>query len=237
MDDSLIYEIQSFLPIKLEEFTITEYISYHLNELSKSLENNIDSWIFLHTHILYMIFIYIQLLRISQNKVNEFKYSRIWLPADEKTFLESNNSPFAFSKIKEKTVFRFFRLIDFDDAIICEISSCVKERNELLHATWVKILDLENKVYKYIKNMKKVREKSMDFLMKIFNDFENNNPDFFEDWYEINHDDLELNLYTPYFFSESELWIISSKIDDKMTKAIKLDLQFDDTYFELMNFN
>ena len=43
MDESLIYELQSYLPIKLEDPSISDYISYHIQELSKSIENNIDS--------------------------------------------------------------------------------------------------------------------------------------------------------------------------------------------------
>ena len=231
MDDSLIYELQSYLPIKLEDPSISDYISYHIQELSKSIENNIDSWIFLHTHIIYMTFIYIQLLRISQNKEEEFKYSWIGLPTDEKTFLKDNKSPFSFSKIKEKTVFRFFRLIDFDDSTIWEISSCINERNEFLHATWTKILNLDQKINKYLKNMRKIFNKSVNFLDWLFGQFLEHNV--FWRWYEITHDDLELNLYIPYFFSEIEMWYITRKMNNKVTKAIKLDLWFDKEYYKL----
>jgi len=228
MDESLIYELQSYLPIKLEDPSISDYISYHIQELSKSIENNIDSWIFLHTHIIYMTFIYIQLLRISENKQEEFRYSWIWLPTDEKTFLKNNKSPFSFSKINEKTVFRFFRLINFDDATIWELKKCIDERNELFHATWKKIIDLEQKIDEYLKNMEKVKNKSSDFFVDLFTRFEQDNSDLLEEWYEIIPDDLELNLYIPYFFSEIELRYICTTVDDKVTNAIKSDLWFDE---------
>ena len=215
------YEITKFLPTKIEELSSLEYISDYITKLNQSIEHKIETWIFLHTHILYMTFIYFQLLRISQIKEEEFKYSRIWLPANEKDFLKDNLNPFSFSKIHEKTVFRFFRLLDFDDWTIADISACVNERNSLLHATGIEFKDLDKKIEKYISNMEKIVEKSQDFLIGIYKKFTLENPYLFEKGYDIQYDDLELNFLIPYSVSEFEVEKLGNWIEeDKIIKKI-----------------
>ena len=198
------YEITQFLPIKIEDQHVAEYISYHTKKLDESLEHNIETWVFLHTHILYMTFIYIQLLRISKFKEKEFKYSRIGLPINEKDFSKSELSPFSFSGINEKTVFRFFRLLDFDDGTIGDISACVNERNKLLHATGNNFENLDQKIQKYISNMENIVNKSKEFIQELYQWLMNDNPTLFEEKYEITNDDLEISLFIPYYVSEYE---------------------------------
>ena len=60
--------------------------------------------------------------------------------------MNAQKSPFAFSILNEKTVFRFFRLLDFDDATIGMISSCIKARNTIAHASGEPIQDLNQKL-------------------------------------------------------------------------------------------
>lgn len=218
------YDITKFLPIKIEDGDVLKYVQYHREKLDQSIENNIESWIFFHTHILYMTFVYFQLLRISQFKEQEFKYSWIWLSSNEKDFLKKIWSPFAFSAINEKTVFRFFRLLDFDDGTIGNISKCVKERNDFAHATWIHIDNLDEKIEGYIKSMETIIEKSKNFLNEVYNEFKKLNPDLLDetDSYKILNDDLETNLYIPFDISEFEwLKLIEWNKEDKVLKALK----------------
>lgn len=216
------YEITQFLPIKIEDQHVAEYIAYHSKKLDESLEHKIETWVFLHTHILYMTFIYIQLLRISENKEKEFKYSWIWLPANEKDFGSSELSPFSFSGVNEKTVFRFFRLLDFDDGTIGNISACVNERNKLLHATGNNFENLEGKIEKYINNMENIVNKSQVFLQELYQGFVNDNPTLLEEDYKITYDDLETNLFLPYCISEYESKkLVKRNEENKITKELK----------------
>lgn len=216
------YEITQFLPIKVEDQHVAQYISYHIKKLDESIEHKIETWVFLHTHILYMTFIYIQLLRISKFKEREFKYSRIWLPTNERDFSKSELSPFSFSGINEKTVFRFFRLLDFDDWMIADISACVNERNKLLHATGNNFENLDQKIGKYITNMENIINKSKDFIQELYQWFINDNPTLSEEWYKITYDDLETNLFLPYYISEYESKkLVKRNEEDKITKELK----------------
>lgn len=216
------YEITQFLPMKVEDQHVAQYISYHIKKLDESIEHKIETWVFLHTHILYMTFIYIQLLRISKFKEREFKYSRIGLPSNEKDFAKTELSPFSFSGINEKTVFRFFRLLDFDDWMIGDISACVNERNKLLHATGNNFENLDQKIGKYITNMENIINKSKYFIQELYQWFINDNPTLSEEWYKITYDDLETNLFLPYYISEYESKkLVKRNEEDKITKELK----------------
>lgn len=216
------YKITQFLPIKVEDQHVAQYISYHSQKLDESIEHNIETGVFLHTHILYMTFIYIQLLRISENKEKEFKYSWIWLPTNEKDFDKTTLSPFSFSGINEKTVFRFFRLLDFDDGTIWDISACVNERNKLLHATGNNFDNLDQKIEKYITNMENITNKSKLFIQELYQNFIHDNPILLEKWYKIVNDDLEINLFMPYYISEYETKkLVKRNEEDKITKELK----------------
>lgn len=228
------YELTKFLPLKIEDGDVLKYVQYHAKKLDQSIENNIESWIFFHTHILYMTFVYFQLLRISHFKEQEFKYSLIWLPSDDKSFFEdtgilkNNLNPFNFSWIKEKTVFRFFRLINFDNWTIWNISKCVNERNDFAHATWVHIDNLDEKIENYFKSMEVIIEKSKIFLNEVYSKFKELNRDLLDetDTYEIWKDDLETNLFIPFDISEYEwLKLIQWNKEDKVLKALKENLQ------------
>lgn len=216
------YEITQFLPMKVEDQHVAQYISYHIKKLDESIEHKIETWVFLHTHILYMTFIYIQLLRISKFKEREFKYSRIGLPSNEKDFAKTELSPFSFSGINEKTVFRFFRLLDFDDWMIGDISACVNERNKLLHATGNNFENLDQKIGKYITNIENIINKSKYFIQELYQWFINDNPTLSEEWYKITYDDLETNLFLPYYISEYESKkLVKRNEEDKITKELK----------------
>ena len=213
------YDITRFLPIQIGDEDIIKYIRYHADNLDKSIEHNIESGIFFHVHILYMTFIYFQLLRISQKDdikkreaiekwasyKTEFELCWIWFPNEEKKFLDRPNSPFAFSWVKEKSVFRFFRLINFTDSLIGEISKCVTERNELSHASGMIVIDLDQKIDKYINNMKKVVDSSKVFIKSLYDQCLDDNSNWFEVGYSISRDDIETNLLIPYSISSYEI--------------------------------
>ncbi len=72
MDDA--YEFSRFFPDDGGESTLNEYIGHHSASIKCCLENNLFSSAYSHLHLLYMVFIYVQLLRIAQEKKQEFEY-------------------------------------------------------------------------------------------------------------------------------------------------------------------
>jgi len=167
-----------------------------------------------------MAFIYIQLLRIAREKEQEFEYGWIGFPSQEKDFLKDPTSPFSFSKVNEKSVFRFFRLVGFDDSDINNLSGLVTTRNTRMHASGnihcANLEEFERELTTYIARMQLVIKKQYGFLSGIYKGL----LETYDDEYEFTQDDLESNYHDQYLFSEYELRDIARGQTDKVSTFI-----------------
>ena len=215
-----IYSLSQYFPLSISDPTLEKYINHHLGSCIKCIENELYSSAYSHLHILYMIFVYIQLLRIAKEKSQEFQFCWIGFPSQEKDFLKNPSSPFSFSQIQEKTVFRFFRLVDFDDGVIGNISSLVNKRNDHLHANGKLFFetgeDFEKEVEIYINNMQTIIKKQLDFLQNIYQTIIQG----YETGFEMTRDEIETNFADQYYFSEYELKLLAENRDDIVSKFI-----------------
>jgi len=215
-----IYTISQYFPLSSSDPILEKYLDHHLGSCLKCSENELYSSAYSHLHILYMIFVYVQLLRIAKEKVQEFDLCWVGFPSQEKDFLKEPSSPFSFSKIKEKTVFRFFRLVGFDDGSISDISSLVNKRNNHLHANGQLFFessdDFEKEVSGYIKKMQTIITKQLDFLKPIYSSLVAG----YEEGFEMTQDEIETNFADQYYFSEYELKLLAQGKDDIVSKFI-----------------
>lgn len=212
-----ILEFWNYFPIQIEP-ELREYIDHHINHMQKCCENGLYSSAYPHLHIVYMTFVYIQLLRIAQEKNEIFQYSWIGFGQQEKEFLKNPTHPLSFSPINEKSVFRFFRLVGFNDGTIADLSSLVNERNENHHAkgtvTCKNEDDFDKKANEYIRRMNDIVVKQKEFLDGIYTQIIGT----FEIDYELTNDDVEL-----YFcgFSVYELKMLTVQKNDFVSKFIR----------------
>lgn len=215
MSDEII-EFWGYFPIQIEP-ELRGYVDHHIGHLQKCCENGLYSSGYPHLHIIYMTFVYFQLLRIAKEKREVFQYSWIGFGQQEKEFLKNPEHPLSFSPINEKTVFRFFRLIDFDDGTIADLSALVNERNENHHAkgniTCKTEVDFDKKVAEYLRRMDDILEKQKDFLAAIYAQVCSS---FGED-YEMTSDDVVLSFGA---FSGFELKILVRNKNDAVSKYI-----------------
>ena len=215
-----IYTLSQYFPLSSSDTTLKKYLDHHLGACLKCSENELYSSAYSHLHILYMIFVYVQLLRIAKEKVQEFDLCWVGFPSQEKDFLKEPSSPFSFSKIQEKTVFRFFRLVGFDDGSISDISSLVNKRNNHLHANGQLFFEsqdgFEKEVGGYIKKMQTIITKQLDFLQTIYSSLVAG----YEEGFEINQDEIETNFADQYYFSEYELKLLAQGKVDIVSKFI-----------------
>jgi hypothetical protein len=213
-----LYAINDFYPIRVADTKLRDYIAYHVKHLQKCHENELYSSAFTHLHILYMVFIYFQLLRIAKENSREFQLCWIGFPQNEKDFLRDPDHPLSFKEVNEKSVFRFFRLVGFDDGLIGNISSPVTKRNKWLHATGEIYCETENKfeceVNDYIVRMNKIIVNQSSSLNSIYEEILSQ----FESDYIITDDDIVL-----YFsdFSRYELVKITQDRNDLIANFIK----------------
>jgi hypothetical protein len=64
-----IYTLSQYFPLSSSDPTLEKYLDHHLGACLKCSENELYSSAYSHLHILYMIFVYVQLLRIAKEKV------------------------------------------------------------------------------------------------------------------------------------------------------------------------
>ena len=217
--EDLIYKLQSFVPLNTNS-DIKQYLEHQFEHLSTCIDNDLYSSSFYHLHLIYMILIYTQIERIFKNiTAKEIRCALIGFAREEK-YLRTENKITAstLSIIKEKTVFRFFRLIINDENTIGQASSLVDKRNQFFHYHLSKIL-IEREEYinvfkTYISALEKITDKSMDFLTRISQEIFT----IFEDSKEITEDDL-VNEFGD--FSIYELKILTTKKNDLVAKKVK----------------
>lgn len=216
-----IYEIEKYFPSHISDQTLKNYIDHHIKHLIGCYEKELYSSGYYHLHILYMVFTYIQLTRIAKEKKDEFNLCWIGFPDAEKDFLKSSESTFSFSKIKEKSVFRFFRLVDFNDGDIADTSGLINNRNKHLHANGNINCDTKDNFYKeinlYLGKIELVIEKQNNFLEDIYNKIIKD----FKKGYKVTKDDIEANFIDPYYFSIFELKYLSKNKENKNSKFIQ----------------
>jgi hypothetical protein len=215
-----IYTLLQYFPLRSSDPTLDKYLDHHLGACLKCGENELYSSAYSHLHLLYMIFVYVQLLRIAKEKAQEFDLCWVGFPSIEKDFLKEPSSPFSFSKIKEKTVFRFFRLVGFDDGSISDISSLINKRNNHLHANGQLFFesqdDFEKEVDVYIKKIQTIITKQSDFLKPIYSLLIAG----YEKGFKITRDEVETNFADQYYFSEYELKFLAEGKNDIVSKFI-----------------
>lgn len=216
-----IYELSKFFPSGTNDDQLNQYLDHHLTSVARCVESGLYSSAYSHLHLLYMSFIYIQLLRIAKEKKVEFKYGWIGFPGQEKDYLNNPRSPFSFSILNEKTVFRFFRLVDFNDADIGDIAKPVKTRNDRMHARGdihcADIKSFEGELCEYIRQMKSVISRQQPFLADIYKGLIST----YDEDYEFTQDDLESNFQDQYLLSEYELLFLAGNRQDKVSKFIR----------------
>lgn len=212
-----IYEISEYYPIRISDGELRSYLNHHITHLQSCYDKALFSSAYPHLHILYMIFVYFQLIRIAREKKKEFELCWIGFPSQEKSFLENPTHPLSFSRVNEKSVFRFFRLVGFDDGTIGDISALVSKRNECMHAAGKihchDMSEFEKELNEYGRRMRVIIDKQKLFLQGLY---ENNLSQFDQD-YQITQDDIELNYGE---FSLFELRILARGKTDQVSSHL-----------------
>ncbi len=88
------------------------------NAAQSNYDNGNYQFAFLAYHMLTMSFVYFNIWQIKQTKPEDFKKVLIGCSAKDEENLRKVKTPFDFSVIQERTILRFLRLIECDEAKI-----------------------------------------------------------------------------------------------------------------------
>lgn len=212
-------ELLDFFPYGIVDPELNKYYTHQIEHVQSCYENELYSSAFTHLHLIYMLFIYIQLNRITDQYENEYKFFCIGAAALNGRFKKPSH-PFEFSLINESSVFNVFKIIGFSDELIGELKKPVSLRNDSLHAngkihvskesSFLELVEQYNKcMSKIIKNLYTFIEQS---YVQILSELE------LDDDYILSHDDIENHFHE---FSIYELRILTKDKSDKYSQFIK----------------
>lgn len=131
MDDAL--PILEHLPNSFREPGEQEYIRFLWGAFTSNYEHENYQFAMLPYHMLYMSFVYFSVWQIKLMRPKDFENASIFVPQKERDVLKAT-SPFTFSVVNERSIFRFLKLIGCEDQHTGAFAKLVDVRNELAHS-------------------------------------------------------------------------------------------------------
>lgn len=126
------FELSSYLPLSFKSQTEQDYIAFLWDAFETNYTHGKYQFAFLAYHMLTMSFIYFNIWQIKQSEPGDFANGLIGF-ANLENELRKWDSPFVFSKVNERSILRFLRLIACDDGKIRTYAKLVDDRNGSAH--------------------------------------------------------------------------------------------------------
>lgn len=172
MDEA--YELNNYLPLSFKTPTEQEYVAFLWDAFETNYAHQKFQFAFLAYHMLTMTSVYFNIWQIKRNAPNSFRMALVGSDnATEKLLLEAT-SPFAFSKVKERSILRFLKLIQCDNSKIGTYAKLVDDRNETAHPNGNIFFNNE------VELAKKVRE-----ILRVVREIETHSQPIIEQCYEM----------------------------------------------------
>ncbi|HPM47347.1 MAG TPA: hypothetical protein PL056_09800 [bacterium] len=130
-----VYELLDYLP--LEDIEVNDYVRPLINSAQVTYEKGEYQFSYFAVHLIFMTNIYTTVWQVSQFYKERYNHSLLFArPYNGKEVkLDEISSVFEFSKLPEKDIFEFFRLIGLDDSYVKSTKKLIDYRNEMAHAT------------------------------------------------------------------------------------------------------
>lgn len=129
MDAAL--EIHDYLPLAYPSAGEGEYIRFVWEAFESNYVAGKYQFAILAFHMLYMSYVYFSVWRIKQAKPEAFTHA-VLFQQKEKELLTAS-SPFTFSEVNERSIFKFLRLTGCENQHIGKFQKLVDQRNEIAH--------------------------------------------------------------------------------------------------------
>lgn len=129
MDAAL--EIHNYLPLAYPSASEGEYIGFVWEAFESNYVAGKYQFAMLAFHMLYMSYVYFSVWQIKQAKPEAFTHA-VLFQQKEKELLTAS-SPFTFSEVNERSIFKFLRLVGCENQHIGRFQKLVDQRNEIAH--------------------------------------------------------------------------------------------------------
>ncbi|WP_277184011.1 hypothetical protein [Caballeronia sp. BR00000012568055] len=129
MDAAL--EIHEYLPMAYPSSGEGEYIRFVWEAFESNYVAGKYQFAMLAFHMLYMSYVYFSVWQIKQARPEAFIHA-VLFQQKEKELLTAS-SPFTFSEVNERSIFKFLRLAGCENQHIGKFQKLVDQRNEIAH--------------------------------------------------------------------------------------------------------
>lgn len=126
--------LETYLPLSYRTPKERDYIRFLWEAFDTNVEHGKYQFAFLAYHMLVMSFVYFNIWQIRLIRPGPFETAMVGFSKDMEKDLMGATSPFVFSAVGEKSVLRFLKLIQCDNAKIGTYAKLVDERNGTAHA-------------------------------------------------------------------------------------------------------
>ena len=126
--------LETYLPLSYRTTKERDYIRFLWEAFDTNVAHGKYQFAFLAYHMLVMSFVYFNIWQIRLIRPGPFETAMVGFSKDVEKNLMSASSPFVFSAVNERSVLRFLKLIQCDNAKIGTYAKLVDERNDTAHA-------------------------------------------------------------------------------------------------------
>jgi len=124
-------EIHDYLPLAYPSASEGEYIRFVWEAFESNYESGKYQFAMLAFHMLYMSYVYFSIWQIKQAKPEAFNHAILFQQKERELLAAS--SPFTFSEVNERSIFKFLRLAGCESQHIGKFQKLVDQRNEIAH--------------------------------------------------------------------------------------------------------
>ncbi|MDD9807942.1 MAG: hypothetical protein OXU34_06700 [Gammaproteobacteria bacterium] len=169
------YQIFEYLPMRYKNEKDLGYFGL----LVKSVESNYSvenyHFAFVGLHMIYMGIVYHSIYAMSQADSEQFENVLIGhhkaLEIRDSSAVKSWDS---FSRIRESTIFEFYRAVRISHEEIKKLKAPVKQRNKALHVNEAYLIskeEFDKRSAEYLQNLEKIQESCSQVYEKLFFQF------------------------------------------------------------------
>lgn len=166
--------IFDYLPLSFKSEEQQKYIDFLWDAFESNYKNEKYQFAFLAYHMLYMSFIYFNLWQIKINRADDFQNALIGFAKEEQDIL-GMSSPFTFSVIREKSIFRFLKLLGCDNQKIGSFSKIVDDRNDIAHSNgnifYNDRKSVDDKIEETLGFVEEIQQCSKPIVLECFKEF------------------------------------------------------------------
>lgn len=145
--------LETYLPLSYRSTKERDYIGFLWEAFESNVEHGKYQFAFLAYHMLVMSFVYFNIWQIRLIRPGPFETAMVGFNKDVEKDLMNATSPFVFSAVNERSVLRFLKLIQCDNAKIGTYAKLVDERNDTAHANGNIFFNSEDELARKIRDV------------------------------------------------------------------------------------